>query len=168
MGTAELGRIEPVGVRCIWDHEAHDFTPWLAQNLNLLGDELGLRLKLVGTEVSVGPYFLDILAREVDEDVKVAIENQLDEADFGHLGALLAYSTGSCARVVVWVAGYFRQEHRAVIDWLNQWTADEIQFFAVEVRAIKIGDSLPAPQFRPVAFPNRLTVGHEKGSQGQQ
>ena len=153
MAKQELGRVEEVEVRAIWEHEAHDFTPWLAENLDLLGDELGLKLELEGTEVSIGPYALDILAREVDEDVKVAIENQLDEADFGHLGALLAYATGSFARVVVWVAGHFRQEHRAVVDWLNQWTADEIRFFAVEVRAIKIGDSMPAPQLRPVAFP---------------
>ena len=30
MPVPELGRLEPVNVRDIWEHEAQDFTPWLA------------------------------------------------------------------------------------------------------------------------------------------
>ena len=33
----ELGKIEQVPVRELWEHEAHKFTPWLAKNLSLLG-----------------------------------------------------------------------------------------------------------------------------------
>ena len=45
--TPELGKVERVDVRTIWPHEAHDFTPWLASRLDLLGDALGMDLELV-------------------------------------------------------------------------------------------------------------------------
>ena len=158
MPTPGLGRIEPVkNIRDIWPHEAEDFTPWLAGNLNVLGEALGMDLEEVKQEALVGAFSLDILAREVGRGVSVAIENQLEWTDHGHLGQLLTYAAGYDARVVVWVTPHFQDEHRAAIDGLNRWTPEEVEFYAVEVRAIKIGDSLPAPEFRPVAFPNGWT-----------
>ena len=59
----EVGTL--VHPRTRWPYEARDFTPWLAknENLELLGEELGLSLEWVATEKLVGRYFLDILAR---------------------------------------------------------------------------------------------------------
>ena len=45
-----------VNVHSMWAHEAYDFTPWLAERLDILGAELGLTLEEVGQEVAVGPY----------------------------------------------------------------------------------------------------------------
>ena len=39
-----------VNVRRMWEHEALDFTPWLARNLDLLGEALGLKLEQVRPE----------------------------------------------------------------------------------------------------------------------
>ena len=75
-------------VRTKWQHEAHDFTPWLAGNLDLLSEELGMKLELVQQEAPVGPFYLDILAREAASGV-IAIENQLEETD------LNCHATGS-------------------------------------------------------------------------
>lgn len=149
-----LGKIDRVAVRDIWDHEALDFTPWLADRLDLLGDALDMKLELVQREAAVGDFSLDILAQDPITGEKVAIENQLASTDHTHLGQILVYAAGHDARTVIWVTPHFRDEHRAAIDWLNHWTPDEIAVFGVEVSAIKIGDSLPAPVFRPVAFPN--------------
>ena len=150
----ELGKIEQVDVRDIWKHEALDFTPWLANRLDLLGDALGMELDLVQIEAAVGDFSLDILAKERHTGAVVVIENQLERTDHSHLGQILVYAGGYDARTVVWVAPYFRDEYRAAIDWLNRWTPEEIAFFGVEVSAIRIGESIPAPEFRPVAFPN--------------
>lgn len=38
---------ERLDVRTKWPDEALDFTPWLACNLNLVGDLIGKNLKLV-------------------------------------------------------------------------------------------------------------------------
>lgn len=153
----ELGKIERLDVRGIWENEAHDFTPWLARHLDLLGDALGMELDLVRREAAVGDFSLDIHATERHTGAVVVIENQLERTDHSHLGQILVYAGGQDARTVVWVAPYFRDEHRGAIDWLNRWTPEEIAFFGVEVSAIKIGESLPAPVFRLVAFPNGWT-----------
>ena len=152
MTDAQLGRIEEVDLRQVWQNEAGDFTPWLAEHLDLLGEALHLDLTLVEAEGQVGPFAVDIVA-DAGSGV-VVIENQLERTDHTHLGQLLTYAAGRDARVLIWITPAFREEHRATLDWLNNWAPEEIQMYGVEVRAIRIDDSRPAPEFRPVAFPN--------------
>ena len=153
MERPELGRVEPVDVRGVWPHESDDFTPWLAKNLDLLGEALHMKLKLVQPEAPVGPYYLDIQAKEIDRDVMVAIENQLEWTDLTHLGQLLTYATGCGAHIAIWVAPEFRYEHAEALHRLNEWTRDEIEFYGVQIGVIRIGDSSPAPVFRSVVSP---------------
>ncbi len=154
MTKQRIGTIEEVAITNVWPHEARDFTPWLAENLPLLGKELGMDLELVGTEVPIGNFSLDILARDANSEAVVAIENQIANTDHVHLGQLLTYAAGKNASIVVWIATRFRDEHRAALDWLNEGSKDPLSFFGVEVQAVKIGDSLPAPLFRLAAAPN--------------
>ncbi len=153
MGKPELGRIETVGVQTVWPREDDDFTPWLAKNLHLLGEALNMKLELLKSEAPVGPYYLDILAKEVDRGVEAAIENQYGTTDMAHLGQLLIYAAGYDARIAIWVAPEFGYEHAKALHRLNEWTRDGIDFYGVQVRVIKIGDSKPAPEFRPVVYP---------------
>lgn len=152
----DLGKLEKVPVRNVWTHEAHDFTPWLAKNLNELGEALGLDLGIeqVEEEAPVGPFSLDILVRDVDGGRPVIIENQLGKTDHDHLGKLLTYAAGYNAGVIVWITGEFTDEHRAAVDWLNQETGADVDFFGVVVEAWKIGSSQVAPHFTVVAEPN--------------
>ena len=166
MTQKAIGRIDWVDIATVWPHEANDFTPWLAANLMLLGEELGMELELEGTEVPIGNFFLDILARDARSDAVVAIENQIASTDHAHLGQLLTYSAGRNAGIVVWIATEFRDEHRAALDWLNEGTRDSLNFFGVEVRAVKIGDSLPAPLFRLAAAPNAWSRDVEESQVG--
>ena len=154
MAEPELGKIKEVSVGGIWKHEAHDFTPWLYNNLALLGEAVDMDLEPVQREAQVGSIYLDILAKDVAKDCMVAIENQFGWSDSGHLGALLTYAAGLETSTVIWVAPHFRDEHRTTIEWLNRMTREDVEFYAVEVRAITIGDSLPAPEFRPVTVPS--------------
>ena len=63
MTTPDEG-MEYVDVHERWRYEDRHFTPWLADNLHMLGGALGMNLKLVQTEKPVGPFFCDILAKE--------------------------------------------------------------------------------------------------------
>ena len=150
----ELGSIEQVDLREVWSHEAQDFTPWLAGNLDKLGEVLGLDLELRSAEAAVGPFSLDVLAHDLGSNRPVIIENQLEETNHDHLGKLLTYAAGYDAYAVVWLTKEFRDEHRQAVDWLNQRTDENTQFFGVVVEAWKIDQSRPAPHFRVVAMPN--------------
>lgn len=161
-----LGKLEPVDPRDIWQHEAHDFTPWLAENLDLLGEELGFDLELEDTESTVGDFFADITATELGRKAKVIVENQLATTDHNHLGQLMTYASGQDADIVIWVTTEFRDEHRQALDWLNQRTDNSLEFYGVTINVKRIDGSLPAPEFRAVAFPNfwqKATKTREQG-----
>ena len=150
----EFDAIKKVDPRSIWKHEAHDFTPWLAENLNRLGEAIGIELELLEREADVGDFSLDLLAIDLGRNAPVIIENQLATTDHDHLGKLITYASGYDARVVVWVSTEIREEHRQALDWLNQRTDSNTDFFAVVVEVIQIGDSKPALQFRVAVSPN--------------
>lgn len=151
----KLGRLVALKATEVWKNEPQVFTPWLSQNLDLLAEALQIdELELKGTEVSAGDFRLDILAEDV-EGHPVLIENQFGPTDHRHLGQLISYVASQTGRAtVVWVAERFKEDHRAAIDWLNSSTIDDFDFFAVEVEALRIGDSDPAPFFNVVAKPN--------------
>ena len=149
-----LSNIDRVDLRDVWENEASGFTPWLADNISELGAALGLELELRQREADVGGYSLDILASDLNRDRPVVIENQLETTDHDHLGKLLTYAAGFDANVVVWLTREFRDEHRQALDWLNQRTGEDTQFFGVVVELWKIDESRPAPHFNLVAAPN--------------
>jgi hypothetical protein len=156
MNQANLATLERVDVRCAWPNEAQDFTPWLANNLGVLSDELGVALELEDTEKAVGlyRYRADIVARVPHDGTLVLIENQLEEANLEHLGQVLAYLAGLNAQIIVWVATNFHELHLSSIRWLNKHTSAPFAFFAVQVSVVRIGDSPLAPVLNVLERPD--------------
>lgn len=150
-----FGKINVVPLREVWKNEASNFTPWLLENAELLGEALGLDLEIHNAEHAVGNYSLDLIGSDVASGDTVIIENQLEQSDHSHLGQLLTYAGGTDARLVVWIAASFRAEHRAALEWLNDQTGSDTKFFGVTVSAIRIDDKGPiAPQFTVEIKPN--------------
>ena len=148
---------EITDLRSIWPHEALNFTPWVAENVDLLADAVGLDITVDETESSVGDFNVDIYASETGTDRKIIIENQLEDTDHDHLGKLITYASGKGADVVIWVVKHAREEHKAAVEWLNNHTDDKIGFFLCEIKLFQIGDSQIAPAFTVVERPNDWT-----------
>ncbi len=154
MTDIRFGRLEDLPLREAWKHEAHQFTPWLADNIDHLSEVIGIPLELTGTEVAVESFSADILARNPLDDSIVLIENQLETTDHTHLGQIMTYLAGLDAQTVVWIAPAFREPHLSAIRWLNEHTSDGFSFFAIRARVVRIGDSPFAPIFEVVEQPN--------------
>lgn len=154
--SISLGRLEEVDIRQLWAHEQYDFSNWLAkeENIELLNETVGLTLTDVDKEVYVGSYRCDLVAVDETTDVKIIVENQLDSTDHDHLGKIITYASGLDANVIIWIVKEAREEHKSAIEWLNNNMVKDISFFLLEIRAFKIGDSLPAPMFKVIERPN--------------
>jgi hypothetical protein len=149
----DIGQKQEVSLREIWPKEDKDFTPWLSENLELLGEELGIDIELIEKEHSVGTFFLDILAREINTDRPIAIENQLKLTDHTHLGQIVTYASGiGKSGIGVWICTQFSDQHQKALEWLND--NSDWDFFGIELRAFSIDGSNPAPFFNIVVEPN--------------
>lgn len=152
-----LGRlIKYDDLRSIWKNEAYDFTVWLSEseNLNLLGETLGIEIELLQREAPAGAFSIDILAEESNSGRKIIIENQLENSDHDHLGKIITYASAKEAEIIIWIVKKARDEHKQAIEWLNEKTDENIEFYLLEIELWKIGSSAIAPKFSIISAPN--------------
>jgi hypothetical protein len=150
----QLAEFEEVDVRSVFPRDGDGFTTWLSANLDKLAREVGISgLREVGRDIPVGSFSVHLLA-QTDRGRRVVIENQLEPSDHPHLGQIITYAAGLDVSAVIWIVTRFGEEHRAVLDWMNQHSDDDVRFFGVELRLIRIGSSPPAAEFRVESRPN--------------
>ena len=154
----ELGHIQTVPLKELWPGEATHFTPWIAKNLDILGEKLGMDLEIESTEASAGDFSADIVARDLSTNKLVVIENQYGGTDHKHLGQLITYASVLGAGAVVWMAESIRSEHKSAMDFLNQNLKESLSFYAVEASAIRIDESKPAFVLTVVSMPSEAAV----------
>jgi Domain of unknown function (DUF4268) len=152
----KFGRLEKVDLHEVWYGGTKDFTPWLSEqeNLNEFGNALGMELEIQEQRQNISVAPADILCKDALTNQPVIIICQLDRTDHTHLGQLITYAAGLEAKSIIWVARTFAEEHWSSLTWLNQVAGGSVNFFGVEIEAFKIGDSLPAPNFRILVKPN--------------
>ncbi|PCI09442.1 hypothetical protein COB72_06345 [bacterium] len=136
-----IGKIKKTPLRDVWKHEAHDFTKWLVDNIDVINDATGLSLSSVEREQSAGSFNVDLIAED-PEGCRVVIENQLERSDHSHLGQLITYLTVHEASTAIWIVQEARPEHTAAMSWLNKTT--DVNFYLLQAEAISIDDSEPA------------------------
>lgn len=151
-----IGKLEEVDIRELWKHEQYDFSEWLSkkENIENLNEILGLTLVDISKETYVGSYRCDLFAKDETTGIKIIIENQLEMSNHDHLGKIITYASGLDAKVVVWIVKEAREEHRSAIEWLNNNTNSNVNFFLIEIHAYKIGNSDNAPMFQVIEQPN--------------
>jgi len=151
-----LSKLKKIELRKAWNNEASDFTIWLSEeeNIALLSDEIGIDIKVLETEASVGKFNVDILAEEENTGRTIIIENQLEPTNHDHLGKVITYASGYDAEIIIWIVKEVRAEHKQAIDWLNVHSDEKTNFFAIKMELWQIGDSPFAPNFQIVSQPN--------------
>ena len=159
----KIGTLKKVELREIWSREDTDFTNWLNDNLDILGEAIGLELEESETESSwdSSDFRVDVSAT-TKEGRKIIIENQLEKTDHKHLGQIMTYMINMGTEIAVWVAKKIRQEHVNVIDWLNESTDKD--FYLIQLESYQIDDSKPAPFFKVICQPSieMRKIGQQK------
>ncbi len=159
-----ISRLQKVPLRELWRHEAHDFTHWLADNLDYLNEALGLELSLVEREASGDMTFsADILAEDENGNYYI-IENQLEKTDHDHLGKIITYMSNLEGNGAIWITSEPRPEHEKAVHWLNEILPADSSVYLVKLEAYKIDNSPSAPLFTIIAGPTSVSkqVGYEK------
>lgn len=146
-----IGKLQRVPLREVWRHEAADFTTWLESNVDVLNEVLDFTITSVEREKSAGDFNVDLVGEDETGGV-VVIENQLERSNHDHLGKLLTYLAALDAGAAIWIVASPRPEHARAIAWLNESTSTP--FYLVQVEAVAIGDSPPAPLFTVIARPS--------------
>ena len=161
MSKNNIGKLERVPLREVWEHEAYDFTQWLQENIDVLNTALDLNLVNVDREQATGSFSIDLVAEDEGGGM-VIIENQLEKSNHDHLGKLITYLTGIGAKSAIWIVSDPRPEHIAAITWLNE--SSSAAFYMVKVEAVRIGESPAAPLFTLIVGPSdeAVEVGHTK------
>ena len=145
-------------IRDIWPKEP-EFSDWLAkeEGVELLTQDLGVEIENTRRELKGANFPCDIVANRVnDEKHIVVIENQFGRSDHDHLAKLLTYAAAHKAMTGIWICEEAKDDHRQVIDWLNENTPETVALYLVEAKAYTIGISPAALQLDAVCRPNVL------------
>lgn len=143
-------------IRAIWPKE-HDFSDWLItpDGVDFLAEELEVGIENPRREARGSNFSCDIVANLVgDEKHVVVIENQFGGTNHDHLAKLLTYAATHKAMTGIWIAEEVADDHRQVIDWLNENTPDTVALYLAKLKAYTIGSSPAAPQLDLVCRPN--------------
>ena len=150
----KLIKQKQISPRKMWPNEAQNFTPWLAENIAELGEKIGMELEVVGQEVSVGPYSADILAKDINTDNYIVIENQLEKTNHDHLGKSITYASALNAKTIVWIATDFTEEHKKALDWLNDNTNEDLAFWGIQLELWQISEDTASMRLNIVSTPS--------------
>jgi len=149
-------RSQEKNLRTLWQQETH-FSDWLAtqDGIDLLAQDLEIEIENPRREGKGANFSCDIVANIVgDESHVVVIENHFGRTNHDHLAKLLTYAAVHRAVVGIWIAEEAADDHRQVIDWLNENTPNTVSLYLAELKAITIGSSPAAPQLDVVCRPN--------------
>ena len=54
-----IGKIQRIELRSVWPHEAHNFTKWLQENIDVINDAIDLDITNLEKEKAAGSFNVD-------------------------------------------------------------------------------------------------------------
>jgi len=158
MSKINLSKIEKVDLREVFSNE-RQFSTWLKKNVKELSDLIEIDIGDLKREDRVGNFSADLVGTELNSEDQIIIENQFGKSNHDHLGKIITYASGKNAKYVIWIAEKMGEEHQKALEWLNENSSEDISFFGIEIRTIRISNSDPAMDFKLIISPN--TWGRE-------
>lgn len=149
-----------VKLKSVFGNET-EFSSWLANDgLEYIKEALGIEVITKGTEVRPNNKFSVDILLSVDpqyskgEPEKIIIENQYGITDHNHFSKLITYSVINEAKYAIWICEEVHPEHKKAIDFLNENTNGNINFYLFKAMIEKIGESEKCFSLLPICEPN--------------
>ena len=149
----DFGTLELVDPESVWAEGAEDFAPWFLAHSRQLGDVLGLDSGLSEARQFTTKSATGVVGRDDKGEDVVVVSSQNAEADDSDLGRALGMAASSGASTVALVSAKFHDEQLQALSWLNNQTRSGVQWYAIEMRVVRIADSPAAMLFDLVASP---------------
>ena len=148
-----------------WDKfKENDFNDWLANNIHALEEILNINNIEKETEresKNEDNKRLDILASYfIDEEQReyIAIETQLNTADFSHFGRLIMYmaSNSKKPKTGVWIVKDAQDSHTKSVEWLNENTLTEFDFWLLSVNTVVVANKSVGVEIVTLVKPDKV------------
>lgn len=152
-----IGRLRRIPAAGAFGTTNQQLRTWLAANMDAVGEVTGHAWKAAITDRSASgsPTALTATAPEG----RAVFEADPAESTSESLGRLISGLVESAATFGVWLAAEPRPEHVAAVAWLN--ASGEAAFYLIQLEAVRIDDSVPAPWMTMVVRPGRDDVEAE-------
>jgi len=152
-----IGRLRRVPAAGAFGTTNEQLRSWLAANMDAVGEVTGHAWQAAVTDRSAAgsPTVLTANAPEGRAVLEADPAESTDES----LGRLVTGLVESAATFGVWLAAEPRPEHVAAVAWLN--ASGDAAFYLIQLEAVRIDDSVPAPWMTMVVRPGRDDVEAE-------
>lgn len=146
-----------LGVFFIWKvfFREEEFSNWFVENIKIFEEKIGVEFEDIEREYQIGSYFVDIVVRDVNSEGMVIIENQFEKINYDYFGKIFIYVLGLDVKIIVWIVEKFLEEYKQVLNWFNENIGQDIGFFGIEVKVVKIGDFFYVVDFDIVVMFNQ-------------
>lgn len=159
MSHRQLGRLEKAVLSELWGGNTREFVDWLQhdENLSVLGVAIG-RALAPATDVPLElARNADLCCRDAETGALLIASVSFEDFSDAQVGELLSAAVGQPEAILVWLAAHISDRHKAVIDWLNEITAEKLACYGLEMTFWQIGKSALAPTITTVCKPSGVS-----------
>jgi hypothetical protein len=146
-----IGRLRRIPAAGAFGTTNEQLRTWLAANMDAVGEVTGHAWQAAVTDRSAAGSPNALMANAPEG--RAVFEADPAESSSESLGRLVTGLVESAATFGVWLAAEPRPEHVAAVAWLN--ASGEAAFYLIQLEAVRIDDSVPAPWMTLIVRPGR-------------
>jgi hypothetical protein len=152
-----IGRLRRIPAAGAFGTTNEQLRTWLAANMDAVAEVTGHAWQAAVTDRSTTGSPTALMANSPEG--RAVFEADPGESTSQSLGRLVTGLVESAATFGVWLAADPRPEHVAAVAWLN--ASGEAAFYLIQLEAVRIDDSVPAPWMTMIVRPGRDEVEAE-------
>jgi len=154
--------IKEISGKEVWEEhentriEEQCMSPHIVEHIDEISEITGYDLEVTDTELFVGDFRADIVCKDANTGDIIVIENQLGRSDHDHIGKSFTYLANLGAKAIVWICENARPEHVKAVEWFNENTPDDVNFFMLELKFGQLNNNSSFYYFNNVFIPSSI------------